>query len=149
MNVDENLRDVSYYSELNDSFYRDIRTEIKDNKEKVIYFGKGSNTCIVVTTQAIRVANVWTCRFSDIENISIRRTGRMDIYRKSGILYLKKENLSMLNPDRLRLFLLVVAKLYYNIEYYFTNDEMEILNGIVLKDYKSSIGDILVQMWNF
>ena len=55
----------------------------------------------------------------------------------------------MLNPDGLRLFLLVVAKLYYNIEYYFTNDEMEILNGIVLKDYKNSIGDMLVQMWNF
>lgn len=73
----------------------------------------------------------------------------MDIYRKSGILYLKRENLSVLNPDRLRLFLLVVAKLYYNIEYYFTNDEMEILNGIVLKDYKKSIGDMLVQMWNY
>jgi len=149
MNVDENLRDVSYYSELNDSFYRDIRTEIKDNKEKVIYLGKGVNTFIVITTQAIRVANAWTCRFADIENISIRRTGRMDIYRKSGILYLKRENLSVLNPDALRLFLLVIAKLYYNIGYYFTNSEMEILNGIVCKDSKSSIGEMITQMWNY
>ncbi len=146
MNVEDNLRDISSFHEFYSSFYDDMKTEMKMNKEKVLSLIKGYSSVLVVTNRAVRMPNGWTIKFTDIESISIRRTGRMDIYKKNGVIQIRKEYLSGWNTNDFRLFLLVMAKLYAHIEYCFTEKEFKILNGVFLSKSRSSLGEMITKI---
>ena len=146
MNVEDTLRDISSFHEFYSSFYDDMKTEMKKNKEKVLSLIKGYSSVLVVTNRAVRMPNGWTVKFTDIESISIRRTGRMDIYKKNGVIQIRKEYLSGWDTDNFRLFLLVMAKLYAHVGYCFTEKEFKILNGIFLSKSRSSLGEIITKI---
>ena len=85
--------------------------------------------------------------FTDIDNVIVRKTGRIDIYTKNGdVIYLRADRLKRfgLNPDIFRLFVLVMGVLYSNMKYTFIHEEERLLDGIFLNGcYQGSIMSLI------